>query len=189
MSTLRFDIPRRLLGDLLDLRPLKDSDFEELYQAASDPLIWEQHPVSTRHERDAFKSYFESAMMSRGALAVRLRATGEIIGSSRYYEFKREPPAQVVVGYTFLARDYWGGIHNKELKRLMLDHAFQTVQNVVFQIGETNTRSRRAIEKIGAQLIESTILDETPYVIYRIQKSEWAALRLKLMPEPSSLPE
>jgi hypothetical protein len=56
----------------------------------------------------------------------------------------------IEIGWTFLARRYWGGRYNGEMKRLMLEHAFQTVDEVVFIIGPENHRSRRAVEKIGA---------------------------------------
>jgi len=37
------------------------------------------------------------------------------------------------------------------MKRLMLEHAFRFVENVVFLIGADNLRSRRAVEKIGKE--------------------------------------
>ena len=53
-------------------------------------------------------------------------------------------------GWTFLARSHWGGEYNREMKRLMLDHAFRFVGRVVFLIDSANHRSQRATEKIGA---------------------------------------
>jgi RimJ/RimL family protein N-acetyltransferase len=49
----------------------------------------------------------------------------------------------------FLARRYWGGRYNRELKQLMLADAFKFVGNVVFYVGQTNVRSQKATEKIG----------------------------------------
>ncbi len=54
------------------------------------------------------------------------------------------------IGWTFLARKYWGGLYNRELKDLMLAHAFRFVETVVFYVGENNIRSQKATEKIGA---------------------------------------
>jgi len=56
----------------------------------------------------------------------------------------------VEIGWTFLGRAYWGGRYNGEMKRLMLDHAFRSVNRVIFVIGPDNRRSQRAVEKLGA---------------------------------------
>jgi len=147
-----FDLQPTLTGELLELRPLRPDDFEELYRAASDPLIWEQHPEPTRHQRDVFRRYFDSAIESKGAFAVVDRKSGTIIGSSRYWNLEE---SEVEIGWTFLERAYWGGEYNREMKRLMLDHAFRFVERVVFVVGEDNLRSRRAVEKIGGTLVRS----------------------------------
>lgn len=77
----------------------------------------------------------------------------------------------VEIGWTFLARAYWGGRYNGEMKRLMLRHAFAAVSRVIFVIGAGNIRSQRAIEKIGAvragtradpRLGESLVYELTP---------------------------
>ncbi|MBV9075484.1 MAG: hypothetical protein JOZ10_17800 [Acidobacteria bacterium] len=44
-----FDLQPTLLGELLELRPLLPEDSDALFAAASDPLIWEQHPESDRY--------------------------------------------------------------------------------------------------------------------------------------------
>ena len=49
-----------------------------------------------------------------------------------------------------MAREYWGGRYNREMKQLMLAHAFNFVESVVFFVGENNIRSQKATEKIGA---------------------------------------
>jgi len=151
-SMTDFDLQPTLTGELLELRPLRPDDFEELYRAASDPLIWEQHPEPTRHQRDVFQRYFDSAIESKGAFAVVDRKSGKIIGSSRYWNLEDD---EVEIGWTFLERAYWGGEYNREMKRLMLDHAFRFVGRVVFVVGEENLRSRKAVEKIGGTLLRS----------------------------------
>lgn len=165
-----FNLQPTLEGKLLKLRPLKSEDFEELFIAASDPLIWELHPESDRYKREVFEKYFEGAIQSGGAFAVIDKATGKMIGSSRYYGYKPEE-RQILVGYTFLARSHWGGNYNQEMKSLMLNHAFQFVETVLFEIGEKNYRSRRAIEKIGAQFVgPKAEIKSSPHVIYKIEK-------------------
>jgi RimJ/RimL family protein N-acetyltransferase len=163
-----FDLQPHLIGDLLELRPLREDDFESLYAVASDPLIWEQHPCNDRWKREVFERFFADAMASGGALIVHDRKDGRIIGSSRYHGCD-ESRSEVEIGWTFLARSHWGGVYNGEMKRLMLDHAFRFVESVVFLIGSNNRRSRRAIEKIGG-LLDGTRVNERgeESVVYRL---------------------
>jgi RimJ/RimL family protein N-acetyltransferase len=77
------------------------------------------------------------------------RASGAIVGSSRYHGFDAEQ-GLIEIGWSFLARRCWGGRYNGEMKRLMLEHAFRTIERVLFVIGPENRRSRRSVEKIGA---------------------------------------
>jgi RimJ/RimL family protein N-acetyltransferase len=150
-----FDLQPTLTGKLIELRPLAPADFDALFQAASDPLIWEQHPENDRYTRDVFQRYFDGAIESKGALAVVDRKSGRVIGSSRYHDLKSEE-SQVEIGFTFLERAYWGGEYNQEMKRLMLDHAFRFVERVVFVVGENNLRSQKALEKIGARFLKKS---------------------------------
>ena len=145
-----FDLQPTLTGTLVELRPLRPEDWDDLYRAASDPLIWEQHPEPTRHEPEVFRRYFDGAIESRGAFAVIDRKSGRIIGSTRYWNLTDD---EVEIGWTFLAREFWGGEYNGEMKQLMIDHAFRFVERVVFVIGENNVRSQKAVEKIGATFL------------------------------------
>jgi RimJ/RimL family protein N-acetyltransferase len=119
-----------------------------MFAAAADPEIWALHPVSNRHTESVFRGFFDDAIASGSAFSFVDRAKARIIGSSRYYGY--DPAAnEIEIGWTFLARPYWGGSYNLEIKRLMLAHAFTFVDTVVFWVGTTNWRSRRAMEKIG----------------------------------------
>ena len=144
-----FDPQPTLTGELLELRPLRPEDWEALYEVASDPLIWEQHPERDRHEPHVFHPYFEEQLASGGALLVLDAQTGEAIGMSRFHGYEADA-REVEIGWTFLARRYWGGVYNGELKELTLGHAFRFVDTVVFLVAPENVRSRRAVEKIGA---------------------------------------
>ena len=145
-----FPLQPILEGSLLKLRPLEAADFEDLYKVASDPLVWEQHPQKTRYQRDVFEKFFADAMQSKGALLAIDKKSGAVVGTSRFYDFN-SAKKEILVGYTFLDRSCWGGLYNQELKSLMLTHAFHYVDRVLFHIGESNLRSQKAIEKIGAQ--------------------------------------
>jgi RimJ/RimL family protein N-acetyltransferase len=146
-----FELQPILKGELIELRPLREDDFEELYAAASDPLIWEQHPQSDRYKEEVFREFFRGAMESGGAFVVVDAETNRVIGSSRFHGYDEEK-SEVEIGWTFLARSHWGGRFNGEMKRLMLGHAFRFVETVVFLVGPENLRSRRAVEKIGGVL-------------------------------------
>ncbi|HUJ56362.1 MAG TPA: GNAT family N-acetyltransferase [Gaiellaceae bacterium] len=130
------------------MRPLRAEDFDALYEAARDPLIWEQHP-DARYREDVFRDFFAEHLATGGALAVVDARSGEVIGTSRYHGYDPER-GEVEIGWTFLARAYWGGKYNGELKRLMLEHAFRFVETVVFVVAPQNFRSQRAVEKLGA---------------------------------------
>ena len=168
-----FDAQPTLESELLRLRPLREDDFDALYAVASDPLVWEQHPNSDRHEPGVFREFFREAMASGGALLISDAVTGAVIGSSRFHGY-REAEREVEIGWTFLARTCWGGRYNGELKRLMLEHAFRFVDSVVLVIGETNTRSRRAAEKIGATFDGWLGGDAASgKVVYRVGSGKW----------------
>ncbi|MBS0478329.1 MAG: GNAT family N-acetyltransferase [Proteobacteria bacterium] len=140
-----------LVGELIELRPAAPGDFDALFAVASDPLIWELHPAHDRWRETVFRKFFDEGLASGGMLVAIDRGTGAVIGSSRY-DFERAEPGEVEIGWTFLARSHWGGRYNAEMKALMLDHAFASVERVIFLVGDTNIRSRRAVEKIGGYL-------------------------------------
>ena len=171
---MHFDLQPTLHGTLINARPLRSEDFEALFLAASDPLIWAQHPEPDRYTREVFQTFFDGAMQSKGAFAVIDRASGLVAGSSRYCNLDVEA-REVEIGYTFLRRAFWGGPYNGELKKLMLNHAFQFVDSVVFVVGENNVRSRKALEKIGATFAGTKAVAgrdgrTIPCVLYRIQR-------------------
>ena len=148
MSTPEVDLKPTLTGGLVHLRPLRESDWHALFAVASDPLIWEQHPRPDRCTEPVFREFFRQGIESGGALLATDAVTGEVIGSSRFRHFPEL--AEIEIGWTFIARSHWGGRYNAEMKRLMLRHAFQFVQRVVFYVGERNIRSQKAVEKLGA---------------------------------------
>lgn len=143
-----------LEGEHVALRPLCVDDWDALFAVASDPLIWEQHPAHDRWQEPVFRAFFEDALANKGALLALDAGTGAVIGSSRFQGLDETEGGSVEIGWTFLARSHWGGRWNHEMKHLMLAHALASVAEVRFLVGETNTRSRRALEKIGAQLTE-----------------------------------
>jgi RimJ/RimL family protein N-acetyltransferase len=144
-----FELQPVLKGELIELRPLRSEDWDDLFAVASDPLIWEQHPENDRYTEDVFKIFFKDALDSGGAFAVIDTKSQQIIGSTRFHGYDPEK-SEIEIGWTFLARKYWGGRYNRQMKQLLLAHAFQFVENVVFYVGGNNIRSQKATEKIGA---------------------------------------
>jgi len=163
-----------LASELLLVRPLQREDFEALWAISSDPLLWEQHPAKERAEPAGFEQWFDAAMASGGALVVLSRDEEEVIGTSRYDRLD-EDASEVEIGWTFIARRLWGGQHNRELKRLMLEHAFRSVRAVIFRVHSENMRSRRAVEKLGATLVATELdaLGRGENVVYRLSARDW----------------
>jgi RimJ/RimL family protein N-acetyltransferase len=168
-----------LEGERLLLRPLQAEDWNALFTVASDREIWAIHPAHDRWQEPVFRAFFDDALANRGAVAVIDRSSGAIVGSSRWQGHEPEDGGSVEIGWTFLARSHWGGQFNPELKRLMLAHAFRHVERVMFRVGETNLRSRRAVEKIGGRLtdaVEYTQMAgrEVAHVVYEITRESFA---------------
>ena len=165
-----------LENDLLILRPLKAEDFDALFKVASDPLIWEQHPAKNRSTKEGFELYFNEGLATNSAFTVIDKKSGDVIGSTRFAPVKESANA-IEIGWTFLGRQYWGNAYNKSMKALLMDYAFQFVDNVLFYIHEDNIRSQKAVEKLGG--VRITQLDgvslsarPTANVIYRIGRHQ-----------------
>jgi RimJ/RimL family protein N-acetyltransferase len=161
-----------LSGPTLQVRPLRAADHDALFAVARDARLWAQHPAHDRWKPDVFAALFAESLASGGALLV-TTDDGEVIGSSRY---DRLDPAgrSVEIGWTFIARSHWGGATNRELKELMLAHAFAEVDTVVFRVGVDNRRSRRAVEKLGARLV-GTEPDPRGFdhAVYELAREDW----------------
>lgn len=149
---MHFSIQPILENETIKLFPLQEEDFERLYTVASDPLVWEQHPNKNRYERAVFQNFFGGAMLSQGAFLILDKATDEVMGSTRFYDYD-EKDNSIFIGYTFYGRKFWGGQYNPQVKKLMLDYIFQFVDVVKFHVGAENWRSRKAMEKLGATLV------------------------------------
>jgi N-acetyltransferase len=166
-----FDLQPVLRGKHLELKPLRIEHFSDLYAVAADPLIWEQHPSKDRYKAEVFTTFFQSALASGGALIAIDTKDGKPIGSSRFYGYD-ELRAEIEIGWTFLARSHWGGSFNREMKQLMLQHAFRFVDSVIFLVGLQNVRSQKALEKIGAVRVGSRADAEgRDSFVYRITAS------------------
>ena len=170
------DFQPTLTGDIVVIRPIRPDDWRELFAAASDPEIWTLHPSSDRYQEPVFRGYFDNAIASRMAFVFVDRKTGALIGSSRYHGYDAQR-REIEIGWTFITRDHWGGATNREVKRLMLDHAFTFVDTVIFWVGDTNWRSQRAVEKIGGVKRAGTHLRDAtsaaPHVVFELTRARY----------------
>lgn len=174
---MNFSVQPVLENEEFQLIPLQQGDFESLYEVASDPKVWEQHPNKDRYKREVFENFFTGAMESKGAFKIMEKATGDVLGSSRYYDFD-EKDNHIFIGYTFYGTKSWGKGINPQVKKLMLDYIFQFVDKVHFHIGKENFRSQTALERLGGQKIAE---EEVAYFaepsrtnfVYEIKKEDW----------------
>ena len=166
--------------DRLVLRPLAEADREALYEIASDPAVWEQHPIHDRWRREVFDAFFDEGLASGGALAVVDKRDDGVMGSTRFDKYDADEGGVVEIGWTFLAPRWWGKGINPEMKRAMLAHAFEHVALVEFRVGDTNYRSRNALEAIGAVRTERYELEKyqgkrVVHLVYEIDRDGFAA--------------
>lgn len=164
--------PDFLENEISKLIPLEEKHFEALFEAASDPLIWEQNPVKDRYTREGFKTYFD-IIITKSSFLILDKQTNEVMGTTSFYDYNPEK-SNVGIGYTFITRKYWGGPYNSSNKKLMMDYAFQHVNSVLFHIGAENFRSQKAVLKLGAQKINELTFSingtDFPYFEYELQK-------------------
>ena len=177
--------PKTLENKWVVLKPLSTADYDALYHVASDPRIWEQHPNPNRYQKPVFHNFFVGALESGGAMVIQNGRSGEVIGSSRFYDYDAAA-SELKIGYTFFARHCWGKPYNRFSKLLMLDHAFGFVTRVIFHVGSQNIRSRKAMEKLGAETVGEVSVayygePERMNTIYQIEKEKWEVLRQNLL--------
>lgn len=153
-----FDFQPTLVGEQYSLRPLRKSDYHNLFLVAGDKLLWAGHPSKNRYKEAEFKAWFESALSSGRALVILDEITHTVIGSTRFY-VAPNTPNDISIGYTFISRHYWGGAANASIKQLMITYASQWFDVIWFHISPSNIRSQKATEKIGATFFAKEVLD------------------------------
>lgn len=174
---MNFSIQPKLENSNIELIPLQENDFERLYEVGSDPAVWANHPNPNRYQLETFKIFFQGAVESGGAYLVLDKKSGEIAGSTRFYDYD-ESQNSIFIGYTFYAVKFWGKGLNHQAKTLMLDYIFQFVNKVIFHVGASNIRSQKAMEKLGATKTDEIVVayfgepDRLNFQ-YEIQKEDW----------------
>ena len=171
------NIQPQLENDLVILEPLNQNDFENLYSAAADPKVWEQHPNKNRYKREVFQIFFDGAIESKGAFKIIFKETNQVIGSSRFYDYD-ENDASIIVGYTFYSTDSWGKGTNPSVKKLMFDYIFQFVDKIYLHVGANNIRSQIAVQRLDCTKIQEELVayyGEEPKLnfVYEMTKENW----------------
>lgn len=137
------------------LEPLSLDHVPALEAAAADGELWNL-TVTSVPPPGRTRDYVDKALQGQAAglmlpFAVRERVSGDIVGSTRYYEIDTDLP-RLAIGYTWYARRWQKRHLNTACKRLLLEHAFETLGcvAVAFHTDERNEDSQRAIERLGA---------------------------------------
>ncbi|WP_243048281.1 GNAT family N-acetyltransferase [Dyella sp. RRB7] len=148
--------PFRLEDDYVALEPLSPGHAPALESAAADGELWKLWFTSAPAPGET-AAYIAKALDGQAAgqmlpFAVREKRTGEIIGTTRFYDFVSEPP-RVAIGYTWYAKRWQKSHVNTACKRLLFKHAFETLGCVAVELhtDHRNLDSQRAIERLGAQ--------------------------------------
>jgi len=149
-----------LTGRFVQLEPLSLDHVDQLATAAAvdrSSFGWMVVPDGT----DAMGAYISGLVADHAALKVlpfaqRDLGTGSVVGCTRflypYWWSGRAEPDEVEIGGTWLGAAAQRTPINSEAKLLLLEHAFETfgVWRIAICTDERNTRSRTAIERIGA---------------------------------------
>ena len=175
-----FDFQPTLHDHQFEIEPLREEHFEGLYKAASDPEVWAGHPAIDRYKLEQFAPYFSGLLASGKALVFKDANSKEIIGTSSFY-VPPDQPDGIAIGFTFLIKAKWGGATNRQIKSLMLEHAFKKFRRVYFHIAPTNVRSQNATVKLGAvYLYDAELkLSDKPalWKCYGIEKEKFVKAR------------
>jgi RimJ/RimL family protein N-acetyltransferase len=185
--------PTILTGETVELVPLEKEHFEELDLAAADKNLWELIPTDCSN-RETFENAYNFALTEREKgnqypFVIFHKETKKIIGSTRFFEIY-PLDKKLEIGWTWIIAKYWGTEINLECKLLLLSFCFDILKTRRVQIktDSTNMRSRKAIEKIGAQfegilrkdkIKENGISRNAAY--YSILDDEWGFTKEKIV--------
>lgn len=189
---MSFITPVTLEGQHACLEPMSDAHREALNAAAADGQLWKLWYTSVPAP-ESMGQYIASALTMReqaGALpfVVRERATGEVLGSTRYFNVDAIN-RRLEIGHTWLAKRAQRTAVNTECKLMLLTHAFEQLDCIAveFRTHWMNHQSRNAIARLGAKqdgvlrnhqrMADGTLRDT---VVFSIIQSEWPTVRRHL---------
>ena len=183
--------PVTLAGTHATLVPLSIEHEAGLVEAARDGELWKLWYTSVPSP-DAMRADIERrlGLQAKGSMLpfTVLDAEGRVAGETTYMNIDAANK-RVEIGSTWYASRVQRSPLNTECKRLLLSHAFDTLGCIAveFRTHRLNTQSRRAIERIGAQLdgilrahtrTADGLLRDT--AVYSITAAEWPTIQQHL---------
>lgn len=185
-----------LEGARLRLEPLTDEHAAGLWRIAEPEIFTFMNFWWSAESEESFHAVVSDVCRRDGYLtfAMRDKESGDLVGSSAFFDIRPEHRS-LEIGATWIGREYQGTWVNPAAKLLMLEHAFDTLGCIRVQLktDSRNTRSRRAMEKLGAKpegILRAHMICRDGYVrdtaMYSIIVEEWPAvkegLRARLRP-------
>jgi N-acetyltransferase len=186
--------PVLLVGRHVRLEPLGRQHAEGLLAVAPDASIWKYLMIPPLTTRAEVEKWIEEALQtqrsgSEVAFATVRVSDSKVVGSTRYIDIRR-PHRGLEIGWTWLAPEAQRTPINTEAKYLMLRHAFEQLgaMRVQLKTDENNSKSRRAIERIGG-VFEGVLRNQMfrphdGYVrstaMYSLVDREWPAAKQRL---------
>ena len=183
--------PIELSGTHTALRPLAREHHDGLVDAACDGELWRLWYTSIPSpERMAAEIERRLGLQASGSMLpfTVFDATGRIAGMTTYMNIDAVNQ-RVEIGSTWTAQSTQRTPLNTECKRLLLAHAFERLDCIAveFRTHRLNLQSRRAIERLGAQLDgilrmhqRSTDGSLRDTAVYSITAPEWPAVKSHL---------
>ena len=179
----------QLIGKAVLLRPMTKDDVEAIYACCQDERIWTHMPQNLQTREDV-QTYVEQALVNREAgteypFVIVLRATNEIVGSTRIFDIAAAHK-RLEIGHTWLHPSAWRTNVNTECKYLLLTYCFEQLdfQRVQIKTGHENTRSQKAIERIGATkegILRNHMIrpngEVRHTVMYSVVQGEWLEVK------------
>ncbi|MBB1269693.1 GNAT family N-acetyltransferase [Shewanella sp. SR44-3] len=181
-----------LIGNLVVLEPLSLDHVPALSEAVMDGegwRLWFANVPSPDKMADYVQTAMKAAKQGDIAFAVRVKQTGQIIGTTRLYNVD-STNRRLMLGYTWYAASARRTGINTECKLLLLKYVFETQHAIAveFRTHFFNQASRTAIERLGAKqdgiLRQHQIMPDGSYrdtVVYSIIASEWPAVKCHLL--------
>ena len=183
--------PVTLSGPHATLRPLEAAHHDGLCAATRDGELWRLwYTAVPSPEGMAAEVQRRLGLQAAGSMLpfTTFDAAGRIVGMTTYMNIDARH-RRVEIGSTWTAASAQRGPLNTQCKRLLLGHAFDTLGCIAveFRTHRLNTQSRRAIERLGAQLdgilrahqiaSDGTVRDTA---VYSVTAAEWPAVRSHL---------
>lgn len=132
------------------LEPLAAHHREGLRRACpEDDPVWEIYPF--KRAGDDFDRQFDEDLAVRDQIWLVAHKAGQLAGITSYMHMDRRRRA-LEIGGTYFAPHMRGTGLNSIVKRLMIDHAYASgYKRIEFRIDARNTRSQKAVLKLGAR--------------------------------------